>query len=65
MVILRKISAPSFSACCASHLYVFLTSKTAARDIESLIVTLLFGEQKEKFLIGLKQFCGIPNSSML
>ncbi len=64
-LILTKISAPSFSASCANHLYVFLTSKTAALGIESLIVISLFGEQNEKFLIGLKQSSGIPNSLIL
>jgi len=54
-LILTKISAPSFSALCANHLNVFLTSKTAALGIESLIVISLFGEQNEKFLIGYYQ----------
>ncbi len=53
MLIFRKISAPSPSASCANHRYVFLTSNTAAVAIESLIVTSLFGETNEKFLIGL------------
>ena len=53
ILVLMKISAPSFSASFANHLYVFLTSKTAALGTESLIVTSLFGEQNEKFLIGL------------
>ena len=53
MLIFRKISAPVSSASFANHRYVFLTSNTAAVAIESLIVTSLFGETNEKFLIGL------------
>ena len=62
MFIFTKISAPHCSASFANHLYVFLTSNTAALGMVSLIVTSLLGEQNEKFLIGLKQSSGIPNS---
>ena len=52
MLVFTKISAPNFLASSDNHRYVFLTSNTAAVGIESLMVTSLFGDANEKFLIG-------------
>ena len=62
-VVLTWRSAPASRAPAASHRYVFLTSRTAALGTASPMVTSLFGERNEKFLTGLKQSGGIPNSS--
>ena len=52
-VVSRKISTPLSFACSARNLYVFLTLRTAAFGISSLIDAVFFGEQNLYERIGL------------